>query len=40
MRFAFALPSSISLIVKAAAAPDVRDALMPLGYDVAPGSPE
>ena len=27
-------------IVKAAAAPDVRDALVPLGYDVAPGSPE
>jgi tripartite-type tricarboxylate transporter receptor subunit TctC len=27
-------------IVKAAAAPDVRDALLPLGYDVAPGSPE
>ena len=27
-------------IVKAAAAADVRDALVPLGYDVAPGSPE
>ena len=27
-------------IVKAAAAPDVRDALIALGYDVAPGSPE
>jgi len=27
-------------IVKAAAAPDVRDALVPLGYDLAPGSPE
>ena len=27
-------------IVKAAAAPDVRDALIPLGYDLAPGSPE
>ena len=27
-------------IVKAAAAPEVRDALLPLGYDVAPGSPE
>jgi tripartite-type tricarboxylate transporter receptor subunit TctC len=26
--------------VKAAAAPEVRDALLPLGYDVAPGSPE
>jgi tripartite-type tricarboxylate transporter receptor subunit TctC len=27
-------------IVKAAAAPEVREALLPLGYDVAPGSPE
>ena len=27
-------------IVKAAAAPEVRDALLPLGYDLAPGSPE
>jgi tripartite-type tricarboxylate transporter receptor subunit TctC len=27
-------------IVKAAAAPEVRDALVPLGYDIEPGSPE